>query len=159
MAPTTDRIAVVWGTGDAATPLTAFDAALDEAGLADYNLLGLSSIAPPGATVATPGTLERSFGVGDPVATVLADATSEESGGAVAAGLGWVLSPRGGVFMEASGETAESCREDLEAMLADVRSQRDWDWTAEETVVREHLVEDVGAAVVAAVFGPLAFAE
>lgn len=155
----TDRIPVVWGTGDAATRLTAFDAALAAAGIGDYNLLGLSSIAPPGATVETPGTLEAPYGVGAPVAVVLADASSAEPGETVAAGLGWVLGPEGGVFMEATDAEAAACRSRLETMLADVRRQREWAFTEEETLVREHEVRDVGAAIVAAVFGPLAFAE
>lgn len=154
----TDRIAVVWGRGDAATRLTAFDAALADAGIADYNLVGLSSIVPPDATVATPGTVDEPYDVGDPVAVVLAEAAGDESGETVAAGLGWALADEGGVFMERAADAAEACRVDLESTLADLRRQRDWNWHTEETIVREHEVRAVGAVVVAAVYGPLAFA-
>lgn len=154
-----DRIAVVWGTGEAATRLTAFDAALAEAGVADYNLVALSSVVPPEATVATPGSVDDPYAVGDPIAAVVADATGE-AGETLAAGLGWALSPEGGVFMESTAADEAACRADLETKLADVRSGRDWDWETTETVVCDHEVgEGVGAAVVVAVFGPLAFRE
>lgn len=154
-----DRIDVVWGTGDAATRLTAFDQALAGAGVADYNLVPLSSIVPPDATVATPGRVDQPYAVGDPVAVVLARAVGDQPGETVAAGLGWALAAEGGVFMESSADGPDACRADLETKLADVRTRRDWDWTSTETVVRDHEVRDVGAAVVAAVYGPLAWAD
>lgn len=39
------------GTGEGPTPLAAFDAALMDAGVANYNLLCLSSVIPPNARI------------------------------------------------------------------------------------------------------------
>ena len=44
-------ITLVSGLGRGPTPLAAFDAALLDAGVANYNLLCLSSVIPPGSTI------------------------------------------------------------------------------------------------------------
>lgn len=45
------QIFVTTGTGDGPTPLAAFDAALINAGVANYNLLYLSSVIPADAVI------------------------------------------------------------------------------------------------------------
>ncbi|HEY8393713.1 MAG TPA: arginine decarboxylase, pyruvoyl-dependent [Thermaerobacter sp.] len=49
MLPTPTRFALVTGRAEGQTPLTAFDAALLAAGVANVNLVRVSSILPPGA--------------------------------------------------------------------------------------------------------------
>lgn len=49
MLPTPTRFALVAGHAEGETPLTAFDAALMDAGVANVNLVKVSSILPPGA--------------------------------------------------------------------------------------------------------------
>lgn len=49
MFPIPNSYALTAGSGEGDTPLTAFDAALLDAGLGNYNLVKLSSIMPPGA--------------------------------------------------------------------------------------------------------------
>ncbi len=44
-------IKVVKGAGEASIPLSAFDAALKDAGIYNYNLITLSSVIPPGSKV------------------------------------------------------------------------------------------------------------
>jgi arginine decarboxylase len=152
-------IDVVWGTGSARTELGAFDAALSDANVHNYNLVELSSIVPEGATVERVGALEPGrWATGDLVAVVLASRTSSTPGDRVAAGLGWALAEEGGVFVENDAPSAGACEHLLEANLADARSIRDWDWTSEgERQVVEGVVDDAGAgaAVVAAVFHPI----
>jgi arginine decarboxylase len=152
-------IDLVWGTGSARTELGAFDAALSDANVHNYNLVELSSIVPAGATVERAGAIEPGrWTTGDLVAVVLASRTSSTPGERVAAGLGWALAEEGGVFVENDAPTAEACERLLDANLADARAIRDWDWTGEnERKVVEDVVDDVGAgaAVVAAVFHPV----
>lgn len=164
-------IDVVWGEGNGRTELGAFDAALADAGLQNYNLVRLSSVLPPDATVVEAGRVERTLPVGTPLGVVLADCASSDPGTTVAAGLGWAVAEDGGIFMEATGDSMDGCRDAVEASLADARALRDWDWEHEcETVVRSHVVEGAsnpspsrssssdavaGAVVVAAVYGPL----
>jgi arginine decarboxylase len=161
-----DTVDIVWGRGDAGTPLSAFDAALAAAGIHNYNLVTYSSIIPPDRTIRRPGRVAAEHGVGTPVGVVLAGSETAESAGTVAAGLGWILADEGGVMMESTASSASAVRSDLKAMLADARERRDWNWEAgEHLVVREHAVERpddadrVGAVVVAAVYGPLAYAD
>lgn len=157
----TEEVRVVWGDGVATTPLTAFDAALAAAGLADYNLVTYSSIVPAGCAVAEVGTVDLDYAVGDPVGVVLAENHAATPGESVAAGLGWALAEEGGVFMESTAATAEACRVDLERKLADARDRRDWTWRREaDHVVRETAVGDgTTAVVVGAVYGRLAYDE
>jgi arginine decarboxylase len=151
-------IDVVWGTGSGRTELGAFDAALSDANVNNYNVIELSSIVPEGATVERAGALEPGrWTTGDLLAVVLASNASATEGDRIAAGLGWELAEEGGVFMENDGPTVEACERLLEANLADARAVRDWHWTGERGMkVVDHVVgTGAGAAVVAAVFHPI----
>lgn len=155
MTERTDRVPVVRGTGSGPTELDAFDAALAEAGVADYNLVELSSVLPAGARPAV-GAPVPEWRTGELVATVLAAETGD---GPVAAGLGWSLAEEGGVFYEETAATAPDCEERLRTGLARARERRDWTWTGgveTEVVARDPTAEPASAAVVAAVYGPLA---
>jgi arginine decarboxylase len=153
-----ETIEVVRGTGSGHTPRSALDAGLAAAGVGDYNLVRLSSIVPAGAEVRVVGTHDREWGVGRPVAAVLADAVDD---GPVAAGIGWATAVEGGVFMECTADGTAGCRERLVAGVEDARAGRAWDWDEEvRTDVTAH-DSDAGkyaCAVVAAVYAPLAFA-
>lgn len=147
---------MVWGTSSGASELGAFDAALAEAKLHNCNLVRLSSVIPPNATVVQSGTLGRVFEIGDIVPVVLADGRVTAGEGSVAAGLGWALAEEGGIFMEAVADKAERCREQIRRSLADARSTREWSWREEDHVrVVEKDGEPGDAAFVAAVYGRL----
>jgi len=156
--PPVETIEVVRGTGSGHTPRSALDAGLAAAGVGDYNLVRLSSIVPAGAEVRVVGTHDREWGVGRPVAAVLADAVDD---GPVAAGIGWATAAEGGVFMECTADGTAGCRERLVAGVEDARAGRAWDWDEEirtEVVERGHDGEGHACAVVGAVYAPLAFA-
>jgi arginine decarboxylase len=152
-------IEVVWGTGSGGTELGAFDAALSDANVHNYNLVELSSIVPEGAAVECVDALEPGrWTTGDLLAVVLASNTSSTEGEQIAAGLGWELAAEGGVFMENHAPTVAACEETLAANLADAKRIRDWDWTGErgmQVVDGVVGVEGAAAAVVAAVFHPI----
>lgn len=150
------HIDVVSGTGEAGTSLGAFDAALHDAGVGDYNLVALSSVIPPGAVVGRRAEPTVHADVGSVVAVVLAEAVSEAPGTELAAGLGWARAEEGGVFMEATASSRRDCESALSDRLADVRETREWRWQPDDELeVRAHTVEEAGAAVVAAVYGEL----
>lgn len=155
----TSEIVVASGVGGGATELDAFDAALADAGVGDYNLVPLSSVIPADARVVSRERFppDRDLSVGDPVAVVLASATAG-AGTAVAAGLGWSVAPEGGVFFEADGRSASACRGVIEASLDGARARRDWAWDRGDTAVRTetHGADGTTAAVVVAVYGALA---
>lgn len=150
------EVEVVWGAATGRTELGATDGALAVAGIQDYNLVELSSVVPSGATVVERETHERDHPRGTAIGVVLATALGE-AGEAPIAGLGWHLAREGGVFYEVTAGSRPECRQTLLDGLADAREIRDWDWAAEPSM-RLHTGESAGtaAAVVAAVFGPLA---
>ncbi|MFB6194882.1 MAG: pyruvoyl-dependent arginine decarboxylase [Haloplanus sp.] len=155
-----DAIEVVWGHADAGTPLSAFDAALAGAGLHNYNLVTYSSIVPPDRPVVEVGRVEETYGVGTPVGVVCSVNERARTNDTVAAGLGWLCAEEGGVMMESTAGSAAACRTDLREKLADAREIRDWNWRDDaEMRVHEHTVDRTGAVVVAAVYGPLAYAD
>lgn len=152
------EIELVWGSAEGETPLSAFDAALAAAGIHDYNLVTYSSVVPADATVREVGTHDGRFDVGAPVGAVLAENVSAVANTTVVAGLGWATAAEGGVFYEATADSVSNCRDLLSSGLAEARSLRDWDWDGDAQFrFCEHAVEGTGAAVVAAVYGPLAY--
>ena len=87
------------GAAEGDSELTAFDNALRKGGIGDVNLIRVSSIVPPGATISPLPDLP--FGALTPAAYAVQ--TSSVPGMRIAAciGVGWT--PRGGVLMEAHG--------------------------------------------------------
>jgi arginine decarboxylase len=151
------EIEVVWGTAEARTGLSAFDAALAEAGLHNYNLVTLSSVVPGGATVVETGRHERRWPVGSMVGVVLAETRSTVEGATIHAGLAWAHADQGGVFYEAGGESEGNVERLLRRGIRSAKEIRpEWDWEDGTTVrLASHTVEHTGAAVVAATYEPL----
>lgn len=151
------EIEIVWGTGEGGTALGAFDAALADAGIHNYNHVQLSSVIPADATLTETGTHDRRWPVGTIVASVLAATESTVPGETIAAGLGWCEADEGGVFFEATGESVENVNVLVRRGIASAKDHRPT-WTWEDDVgsrVAAHTVETNGAAVVAAIYRPL----
>ena len=148
------EIEIVWGAGEGPTGLSAFDAALAAAGIHNYNLVPLSSIIPPDATLAETGMHEPSWPVGSLIGTVMASNRSSTPGDTISAGLGWTLADRGGVFFEEHGESVEHVEHQIKRGLNAAREHRPaWAWESNiETRAIEHRVEANGAVVVAALY-------
>ena len=113
-------IQIVGGVGFGPTKLAAFDAALREAGIADRNLVPLSSIIPVGATVVPSGGLGKTPGKwGDRLYVVMAQLRVDTRYEEAVAGLGWVQEAETGrgVFVEHVGHTEREVRRDILATL------------------------------------------
>lgn len=102
-------IYVVAGIGKGKTVLSAFDAALKDAGVYNYNLITLSSIIPPASKVSKIRRYEpHPEEYGHKLYVVKAEYRSEEAGKFIAAGIGWYqLEDERGMFVEheIKGET------------------------------------------------------
>jgi len=103
-------IKVSSGTGEGATELSAFDKALQNAGVANYNLLYLSSVIPPGfmPQIEKPAVNSNEFG--HKLYVVMAENRTSEVGKEVWSGIGWVMKENqseGGLFVEHHGESKE----------------------------------------------------
>lgn len=96
------EIKIVKGAGEASTPLSAFDAALKDAGVYNYNLIALSSVIPPGSKVEKVNNIQTPDGEwGHKLYVVMAEERSNETGKFIAAGVGWYQLEDGrGLFVE-----------------------------------------------------------
>lgn len=128
------RIYIAGAIGEGVTTLSAFDDALQQIGVFNYNLLMLSSVIPPQSElslveVVPPGALGGTFG--DRLYVVLAAARTATSGEAIGAAIGWYQFNDGrGVFVEhetiASDEAtvSECLRRDVSGTLRDLCVRR-----------------------------------
>lgn len=118
------EIFVTTGTGEGPNPLAAFDRALFEAGIANFNLLVLSSVIPPGAKIREKQLHLNDEDWGARLYVVLAQHRESEIGRQAWAGIGWVQdeSTSKGLFVEHEGsgrqEVETLITESLDAMVA-----------------------------------------
>ena len=148
-------IVVTRGTGAAPTELAAFDAALQEAGVAHLNLIRLSSLIPPGSRVSTPeGGPPLPGGWGDRLYAVYAEHRLSTPGQRACAGLGWIqdLDSGAGVLVEHHGHDETAVEVQLKTTLDDLAARRPGrygvqDWRVSAITCTD---EPVAAVVVAA---------
>ncbi len=144
MFPLPDKFALVAGSGEGKSELTAFDAALLAAGLGNYNLVKMSSIMPPGARVSDRLREEVPPGSLLPVAYgfFTSDRPGEVISAAVAAGL---TGTTYGVIMEHKGPwPREKIEREVTDMVREALARRDL--PVKEIVVSsaQHRVEKIG---------------
>jgi arginine decarboxylase len=147
-------IRVVWGTAHGPTELSAYDAALAEAGVHNYNLVTLSSVIPAGPDIEVAGTAPDLGPPGEALEVVQSAATAAP-GERAAAGIGWARTADGpGIFYEVDGENPDAVRAEIREGLAAGRGLREWDFV-EETVHVESVApqDDYASAVVLATYG------
>ncbi len=118
------EISIRTGSGSGRTPLSAFDSALQSAGVADFNLVTLSSVIPPGSRLRhVSNTLPG--GHGDLLFCVRAEAYAEQIGDTAWAGLGWCVDETGGgLFVEHHGASEASVAQQIELSLGDMNAKR-----------------------------------
>jgi arginine decarboxylase len=142
-------IRIVWGGGVGPTALSAYDAALADAGLHNYNLVTVTSVIPAGAPLEVVGTAPDLGPVGGRLAIVegrgtVSPATADRdadagdaTAGRAAAALAWARDDEGrGLFYEADGTDSEHVREVAERGLRRGGKLREWSLGDRETVVR-----------------------
>lgn len=117
-------ITVRTGTGSGRTLLAAFDGALMAAGVANFNLIPMSSVIPPRSQVRIVDT-RLPGGHGDRLYCVMSTAYADHPGEIVWAGLGWATdASSGGLFVEHHGGGEESLTEQIGLSLADMSARR-----------------------------------
>ncbi|WP_136689245.1 pyruvoyl-dependent arginine decarboxylase [Halorhabdus amylolytica] len=149
-------IRIVSGSGHGPTPTAAYDAALSEAGVHNYNLVTLSSVIPADATIERAGTAPELGPTGQGLYVVEAAATTDA--GEAAAAIGWTREPDGpGIFYEVSGANEDRVRADVRAGLAAGTGLREWDFGDEhvevETASPDGGETEYATALVLAVYG------
>ncbi len=128
------KIFVTYGAGRGRTYKSAFDAALWDAGIANYNILELSSVVPNGTDIEIKkinynernNHAERGF----KLYAVLAYKNETMPGKEAWAGVGWIQSKKdkGGLFVEHHGESKEEVEKLIEDSLEDMKKYRKEDF-------------------------------
>jgi arginine decarboxylase len=110
------NINVSAGTGIGPTELAAFDQALVNAGVANYNLIYLSSVLPPTSNVKIARTPQKpEGGWGDRLYVVMAQKRTSQRNQEVWAGIGWIQDPKTkqGLLVEHEGHSEAEVKADI----------------------------------------------
>lgn len=136
------RITVRTATGQGRTPISAFDDALHTANVADFNLITLSSVIPPGTDVVhSDERLPAEHA--DKLFCVVSTAPAQLRGESAWAGLGWVYDEElGGLFVEHHSGSQESVEELIDLSLEDMARRRGLDFGPTQRVVAGVHCED-----------------
>jgi arginine decarboxylase len=120
------EIHVTTGTGEGPTPIAAFDAALMASGIANYNLICLSSVIPPGSVIQKGKFNTASDEYGDRLYVVMSRQDEQEAGQAAWAGIGWTqeASSGRGLFVELHGSQRARVEQDIQATLHSMIANR-----------------------------------
>jgi len=114
-------IQIVKAIGEGSTLLSAFDNALQNAGVCNYNLIRLSSIIPPNSKITRVDHYQTPVSeFGHKLYLVMADIRSSEAGKYIAAGIGWYqLEDNRGFFVEHEviGETKVAVKSEIDQRI------------------------------------------
>ena len=157
------ELVVTGGTASAATELTAFDAALSDAGIHDANLVRVSSVTPAEATVVrdrSAAELEDDITPGAFQPAVYAHAASDEPGEHVFAAVAGVELEAGhGINVELHGTDPDEAAivAECDSMLREMAAVRDTapvnePWTHIEDVVVPDRPDEWASALAAIVY-------
>jgi arginine decarboxylase len=119
-------IAIASAVGTGPTELAAFDSALLGAGVANYNLIVLSSVIPPGSRIERRRWHTPHEHWGRRLYCVVSQAREPRPGHEVHAGIGWVQEAEGGqgLFVELHDHDRPRLERDLHATLTSMQRQR-----------------------------------
>lgn len=121
------NINITAGMGVGPTELAAFDHALVNAGVANFNLIYLSSVLPPGSNVSIlnePTIPDGDWG--DRLYVVMAQQRTSQRNQEVWAGIGWVQDEetKKGLFVEHEGFSEQEVRDDITSSLQGLAQNR-----------------------------------
>jgi arginine decarboxylase len=153
------KIHLAKGIGIGPTSLSAFDAALNDAGIANYNLLRLSSVIPPETEIVIHDkTIDSSVmpgGWGDRLYVVMAEQRVETPNEEAWAGIGWVqeAATGKGLFVEHEGGSEAKVRNDIQQSLETLMKTRGVDFgPINMQVVGKTCIDHPVCAMVVAVY-------
>lgn len=124
------KIHITHGEGEGKTDISAFDAALIKAGIANYNLIYLSSVVPAGSKrvkIRKFKTPEKEYG--NKLYIVMARSDQDIFGREAWAGLGWIQDKEGrGLFVEHKAENEAAVIRLIKSSLEDMRKSRKYNY-------------------------------
>lgn len=127
------NIHVVSGLGTGPTKLSAFDSALNDAGVANFNLIRLSSVIPPKSNIMihdNEPVPRLNGGWGDKLYVVMAETRVDTPNVEAWAGIGWVQEKKTGkgLFVEHEGNSEEAVKRDISQSLEALMATRNVDF-------------------------------
>lgn len=131
------RIKIVSAVGRAPTGLAAFDAALRNAGVENYNLIALSSVIPTGAVLERAPFATSAGEYGHRLYVVIARHETTQVGKEVWAGLGWTQEWESGrgLFVELHGSSKRDVENAIEITLESMKQARPYEYGKNETEI------------------------
>ena len=124
-----NTIHVAAGVGIAPTSMAAYDAALADANLHNYNLVVVSSVVPAEASVEQVDRVPDLGPAGNRLTVVQAETSAgpDTDRDRIAAGLGWATGPGPGLFYEVTGTDPDDVADGIRTGLDAGAQLRDWD--------------------------------
>lgn len=147
---------VTTGVGEGPNELAAFDAALFRAGIANFNLIYLSSVIPAGSRIKRSKVDLRNAGWGDRLYIVIAQERVKVRNQDAWAGVGWVQEHEtgNGLFVEHHGSSQDQVEELIDASLTSMVKYRDRNFgPIDMQLAGTRCVDDPVCALVAVVYG------
>jgi arginine decarboxylase len=138
------KIKLSAAVGSGPTALAAFDAALRNAGVENYNLLPLSSVIPRGATIERVRHESPESEYGYRLYVVMAREIATRAGEDAWAGLGWTQEPgsRRGLFVELHGSTRHEVECAIDSTLDSMKQSRPYEYGKNEREIIGATCED-----------------
>jgi len=119
------EIVITNGKGEGETEISAFDKALLDAGIANYNLITLSSIIPKDSKVIIKRINWNDKEYGNKLFVVLSENIEIRKNKEAWAGLGWVQDETGkGLLVEIKGESKEEVENKIKKSLENMQAAR-----------------------------------
>ncbi|HVX57842.1 MAG TPA: pyruvoyl-dependent arginine decarboxylase [Candidatus Saccharimonadales bacterium] len=150
------HIQISEGVGIGPTELSAFDQALVHAGVANYNLIYLSSVLPPDSEVAYTQKPQRPRGNwGDRLYVVMAQKRVSVRNQEAWAGIGWIQDrkTRHGLLVEHEGHSEAEVKDDISHSLTALARNRNMEFGSQQMhVVGTRCIDLPTCALVVAVF-------
>ena len=131
------RIKITSAAGSGPTPLAAFDAALRNAGVENYNLIPLSSVIPTAAVLERGRHATPPSEYGNRLYVVMARHETSQLGEEAWAGLGWTQEPETGrgLFVELHGTSKRCVENAINATLDSMKDDRPYEYDKTESEV------------------------
>lgn len=119
------EIKVTAGKAEGATKIDAFDAALKEANIHNYNIIHLSSVIPENSVVEEEKPKPNINQIGHRLYAVLSEMRTDKKGKYACAGLGWVQNEKGeGLFVEMQGSSEKEVKDKIHKSLHSMIDRR-----------------------------------
>lgn len=146
-------IYITHGIGQGLSNVSAFDAALIDAGIGNYNLLPLSSVIPPGSSLIRKKLDRNNIEIGFKLFVVISHAEIDVAGESIFVGLGWRYNKRkGGIFAEHSSKTKQQVIECINNSVSSMAEIRSLQGESDYEIVEAKCTDQPISAVVAAVY-------